>query len=168
MSRLIKQILATRFQKATFLVFLLLFLASSLISCWFSKLNESVNFFSCSLINFLLLFIAYILIAILTITKKCRLIIGIITIPIILFLLSILVFSSFVNIYLLTDIFKTKRLGPRTCSDGRQIFCNTNKDCKWERIVKFCNPSTPNPTMWTCAPSLKCSPNKICEDYCHP
>ena len=67
----------------------------------------------------------------------------------------------------MTGISQNNRLGVRTCVDGRKIPCNKKSDCQWEKIVEYCDPSKVSPTMWTCAPSIKCSSRKICEDYCH-
>lgn len=165
--RLIIKIFNSKPRKIIFLFYLLTFILSVSASCHFYKLNESVIFLSCTLQNFILLSISYGLTLSLTFVKKHKLIKSLVLIPLVLLPLASTLGSGFAFIYLKTDIFKNRRLGERTCVDGRQIPCETNKDCKWEKLVEYCSPSKVNPSQWDCAPSIKCSPRKICEDYCH-
>ena len=166
-----KKIFESKFLKVTFFLYLLISIISVSATCYFFKLNKSVEPLSCPLIKFLLMSVSYAFLVLLTRIKKHKLIgvliKSLILIPLILIPISIVLGSTFTNVYLMTDIFQNELMGPRTCADGRKIPCNKNSDCRWEKIVEYCGPFKVNPTMVYCAPSVKCSPEKICEDYCH-
>jgi len=150
------------------LVYSALFIFSSLSSCLFFKLNESIAFVSCSLLFFFFSLLACIATIFLLTRKKKIIIHYVICIPVILFCLYCILWGSFTSIYLVTDLFQTEPFQPRKCNDGRKIPCTKNSDCEWQKLESFCYPEDVDYATVMCAPSIKCSPDNVCEDYCHP
>jgi hypothetical protein len=82
--------------------------------------------------------------------------------------LLFLLVQIYYYLYRNTDIFKTEPQAARTCTDGTVIPCDRSSNCKWSSMQDYCYPEKISPTMILCAPAVKCGPNDLCYDFCHP
>ena len=162
-----KKLFKSGLLKICFFLYLLILIVSTSITCYFFRSGANIDFLSCGLPNLLLVSVSYIFLILLVSIKKYKLIKIFILVPLVLIPIVVLINYSFSQIYLESSIFKNHYLGPRACSDGKKIPCSNNKDCQKEKLEEYCAPSKVSPTMWTCAPVTKCSPRKICEEYCN-
>jgi len=106
---------------------------------------------------------------------------------VIVFLVPVVLISIFVIINLIdawwwrSPIFMNRPTGiiPVCLDEGknREVSCDKNNDCFWEAMRAFCGPSDVRPSalknntetiaILNCPSTIKCSPDKVCEHYCH-
>jgi len=102
-----------------------------------------------------------------------------------------ILFKILEYVYFNTGIFYNERVEPVTCSSaeqnqsnteqnqgvtimspllpstGKKVPCDKNSDCEREKIKEYCAPNEVNYSRIFCHTWIKCSPDKICEYYCH-
>ena len=170
---IIKKILKSQVRRFIIISYLVFAVGSISASCHVWRLNESVGFLNCDLLYLVSLFVSCVSLLAITLIKKHRVISVILLTPFVLVPLLMSAFSVFVALYFRTPLFMNDYVGFTRCDDGNKIACQTNKDCEWERVKKYCASHKAESkdvgiiNRLSCPTANRCGSDNFCVEYCH-